>query len=152
MCDSELFDYFLDFNLVAQALAGVPGELPFPVDYATAVVPGVKAALGPAYPFVLDAHGLMLAGVTQDISGGPRPAFGTSFAVWGNFLFTVGVTGGDICVAPGNVQDNAETVYRIDADSALSPDELARNAAVLRVAQDPQGRPRRPGQHPGDLG
>ncbi len=140
MGDNELFDYFLDFNLVAQALAGVAAEFPFPADYQTAVVPVVKAALGPAYPFVLNAQGLKLWGVTQNISGGERPGFGTSFAVWGNFLFTVGVTGGDIGVAPGNVQDNSDTVYQIDTDPALSPDEIALNAAVLRVTQDPQGR------------
>lgn len=140
MGDNELFDYFLDFNLVAQALAGVQAQFPFPADYQTAVVPGVKAALGPAYPFVLNAQGMALAGVLQNISGGPRPGFATSFAAWGNFLFTVGVTGGNIGVAPGNVQDNSDTVYQIDSDPALSADEIALNAAVLRVAQDPQGR------------
>jgi len=55
-------------------------------------------------------------------------------------LFTVGVTGGDLGVAPGNVQDNSDAVYQIDGDPVLSPDETALNAAVLRVAQDPQGR------------
>ncbi len=140
MGDSELFDYFLDFNLVAQALAGVPAEFPFPPDYLTAVVPAVQAALGPSYPTNLNARGLALLGVTQNISGGPRPAFPLSFALWGTFLFTVGVTGGDIGVAPGNVQGNADTVYQIDSDPALSPDELALNAAVLRVTPDPQGR------------
>ena len=140
MGDNELFDYFLDFNLVAQALAGMPAQFPFPADYDTAVVPAVKAALGPAYPFALNAAGVALAGVVQNISGGPRPGFATSFAAWGNFLFTVGVTGGDIGVAPGNVQDNHDTVYQIDADPALSPTEIALNAAVLRVTQDPQGR------------
>jgi fermentation-respiration switch protein FrsA (DUF1100 family) len=60
--------------------------------------------------------------------------------VWGDFLLTVGVTGGDLGVAPGNVQDNAETVYQIDSDPALSLDEIKLNAEVLRVAQDPQGR------------
>jgi pimeloyl-ACP methyl ester carboxylesterase len=140
MGDNELFDYFLDFNLVAQALAGVQAEFPFPADYQTAVVPGVKTALGAAYPVVLNAQGAALAGVTMNISGGPRPAFSTSFAVWGNFLFTVGVTGGDLGVAPGNVQDNTDTIYQIDADPALSATEIALNASVLRVAQDPEGR------------
>jgi pimeloyl-ACP methyl ester carboxylesterase len=140
MGDNELFDYFLDFNLVAQELAGVAAEFPFPANYSTAVVPGVKAALGAAYPFVLNARGAQLRGVTQNISGGARPAFSTSFASWGNFLFTVGVTGGDIGVAPGNVQDNSDTLYQIDSDPALSGDEIALNAAVLRVTQDPQGR------------
>ena len=140
MGDDELFDYFLDFNLVAQALAGVPAQFPFPADYQTAVVPVVKAVLGAPYPFVLNARGQQLRDVTQNISGGPRPAFSVSFQVWGNFLFTVGVTGGDIGVAPGNVQDNSDTVYQIDSDPALSPEEIALNAAVLRVTRDPQGR------------
>jgi hypothetical protein len=140
MGDNELFDYFLDYNLVAQALAGLEAQFPFPSDYLTAVVPQVQAALGSPYPFVLNQWGLMLAGVTQNISGGPRPGFPTSFAVWGNFLFTVGTTGGDIGVAPGNVQDNLETVYQIDSDPAMSAEEIALNAAVLRVAMDPQGR------------
>src|SRR2546422_4789307 len=138
--DDELFDYFLDFNLVAQALAGVQAQFPFPADYQTAVVPAVQAALGAPYPFVLNARGQQLLGVTQNISGGPRPAFSVSFQVWGNFLFTVGVTGGDIGVAPGNVQDNSDTVYRIDSDPALSTEEIALNAAVLRVTREPQGR------------
>ena len=140
MGDNELFDYFLDYNLVAQALAGVQAQFPFPADYQSAVVPGVKTALGPAFPAVLNAEGVKLRGVTQSISGGTRPSFATSFTVWGNFLFTVGVTGGNIGVAPGNVQDNSMTVYQIDSDPAISPDEAALNATVLRVAQDPQGR------------
>jgi len=140
MGDNELFDYFLDFNLVAQALAGVQAQFPFPADYQTAVVPAVQAVLGAPYPFVLNARGQQLRGVTQNISGGPRPAFSVSFQVWGTFLFTVGVTGGDLGVAPGNVQDNSDTVYQIDSDPALSTEEIALNAAVLRVTQDPQGR------------
>jgi pimeloyl-ACP methyl ester carboxylesterase len=143
MGDNELFDYFLDFNLVAQALAGVQAQFPFPADYQTAAVPGVKTALsgpGPGYPFSLNAQGVKLRGVTQNISGGARPAFNTSFAAWGNFLFTVGVTGGDIGVAPGNVQDNSNTVYQIDSEPAISADEASLNAAVLRVSMDPQGR------------
>jgi pimeloyl-ACP methyl ester carboxylesterase len=140
MGDNELFDYYLDFNLVAEALAGVQAQFPFPADYQTAVVPGVKAALGSPYPTALNAQGLKLRGVTQNISGGPRPAFATSFVVWGNFLFTVGVTGGTIGVAPGNVQDNSTAVYQIDSDPGLSPDEIVLNAMVLRVTQEPQGR------------
>ncbi len=143
MGDNELFDYYLDFNLVAEALATHPAEFPFPADYQTVVVPIVKAALGgpgPGYPLTLNAQGLKLRGVTQNVSGGTRTEFPTSFIIWGNFLFTVGVSGGDLGVAPGNVQDNSTTVYQIDSDPALSQDEIALNAAVLRVTQDPQGR------------
>jgi fermentation-respiration switch protein FrsA (DUF1100 family) len=140
MGDNELFDYFLDFNLVAQALASVPAEFPFPADYLTEVVPEVKAALGMPYPSILNLFGARLRGVTQNISGGPRPAFEISFLVWGDFLFTVGVTGGGIGVAPGSVQDNSDAVYQVDSDPALSAEEISLNAAVLRVSQDPQGR------------
>src|SRR5206468_6312369 len=49
MGDNELFDYFLDFNLVAEALAGVQAQFPVPANYQTAVVPGVKAALAASY-------------------------------------------------------------------------------------------------------
>ncbi len=146
MGDNELFDYFLDFNLVAHALAGVPAQFPFPPDYQTQVVPVIKAGLGAPYPLVLNAGGQALRGVTQNISGGPRPSFATSFVAWANFLFTVGVTGGDIGVAPGNVQDNSDTVYQIDSDPAQSAAEMALNDAVLRVMQDPQGR------HPDGIG
>ena len=141
MGDNDLFNYYLDFNLVAEELAGVQAQFPFPADYQTAVVPGVKAALGSPYPAVLNLQGQKLRGVTQNVSGGPRPAFATSFFAWGNFLFTVGTTGtGDIGVAPGNVQDNSTRVYQIDSDPALSTDEIVLNANVLRVTQDPQGR------------
>ena len=141
MGDNDLFNYYLDFNLVAEELAGVQAQFPFPANYQTAVVPGVKAALGSPYPAVLNLQGQKLRGVTQNVSGGPRPAFASSFFAWGNFLFTVGTTGtGDIGVAPGNVQDNSTRVYQIDSDPALSTDEIVLNANVLRVTQDPQGR------------
>ena len=50
MGDVELFDYFLDYNLLAQALAGWPAQVPAPADYLTEVVPVVKAALGTILP------------------------------------------------------------------------------------------------------
>lgn len=145
MGDSELFDFFLDYNLVAEALAGVPGTFPFPANYLTAVVPSIQAGLSldgdPAhYPAALNAQGQKLRAVVQNLSGGPRPGFPISFAVWANFLFTVGTTGGTIGIAPGNVQDNWATLYQLDGDPALSADETALNGAVLRVRQDPQGR------------
>jgi pimeloyl-ACP methyl ester carboxylesterase len=146
MGDAELFDFFLDFGLVAQALAGVPAEFPAPADFLTEVVPQVKAALGPAFPFALNPSGLALAGVTQMQTGGPRPLFNQAFVFWnglvpGDFLFGLHATGtGTLGVAPGNVSGNADTVYQVDADPVLSPAEQALNAAVLRVDEDPQGR------------
>jgi len=152
MGDYALFDYFLDFNLVAQALAGVPAEFPtdavsYPVKIVTQVVP----ALGAPYPDVLSPAGLALAGVTQNLTGGPRPAFAVGFNFWNSaltqaapgfpFLFQFGIGDGTVSgIATGNVTGNLDTVYQIDADPALSAEEQALNAAVLWVAATSQGR------------
>lgn len=56
MGDNELFDSYVDFNLVPRRCRSADG-VPFPPDSRTAVVPDVKAALGPAYPFVRNAEG-----------------------------------------------------------------------------------------------
>jgi pimeloyl-ACP methyl ester carboxylesterase len=140
MGDSELFDYFLDFQLVAQALAGIQATYPHPANYQTTIVPAAKAVLGAPYPTVLTAQGMKLAAVTQQISGGIRPGFPFAFSVaWGNFLFGQ-ATPETVGVAPGRVMGNADTIYQMDSDPALSADELALNQLVLRVAADPQGR------------
>jgi pimeloyl-ACP methyl ester carboxylesterase len=147
MGDISLFDYFLDYSLVAQALAGVPAQFPPRPDYLTTVVPAVKAALGPAFPVVLNAQGQKLKGVTRNLTGGDRPLFDTGWVFWnstlvepnGNFLFSLGFGDGTVGVAPGSVVGNIGRVYQIDSDPALSPDEQALNAAVLRVAPTPQG-------------
>ena len=140
MGDSELFDYFLDFQLVAQALAGLQATYPHPANYQSTIVPAAKAVLGAPYPGMLTAQGLKLRAVTEQISGGTRPGFPFAFgAVWGNFLFqqsTVETVG----VSPGRVMGNDDTVYQMDSDPALNADELALNQLVLRVTADPQGR------------
>ena len=139
MGDSELFDYFLDFQLVAQALAGIPAVYPHPPDYATTIVPAAAAVLGAPYPFVLTPPGLQLRAIVEQRSGGVRPGFASAFAVWGNFLFGLAVNG-TLGVAPGNVAGNVDTVYQMDGDPALTADEQALNNLVLRVSEDPQGR------------
>ena len=139
MGDAELFDYFLDFQMVAQALTGIHAPYPYQPDYQPVVVPMLKAALGTPYPTVLNAAGVKLRAVTEQLSGGTRPGFPFAFDVaWGNFLFnqsTVETVG----VAPGRVMGNVDTVYQIDADPALTADEQALNLAVQRIAPDPQG-------------
>jgi pimeloyl-ACP methyl ester carboxylesterase len=146
MGDAELFDYFLDYNLLAQALADWPAEFPPPSDYQSTVVPAVKAALAASFPFGLNAEGEKLKIATELLSGGDRPLFEVAWTVWANFLFTLWFGDGTLDVAPGVVAGNTDTVYQLDADVALSPDEIALNEAVLRVAKDPQG------VHPNGLG
>lgn len=139
--DHELFDFFLDYALVAQALAGVAAEFPpDPVQYRTVTVPAVKAALATDFPAGLNQQGQRLAAVTKLRSGGERPLFNAAFPSWANFLFQAGEGDGTIPRSPGVVVDNTDAVYQFDADPALTPEEAALNQAVLRVAQDPSGR------------
>src|SRR5262245_17123966 len=72
MGDAELFDYFLDLQLTAQAISGVSAPYPYPANYATAIAPAIRAALGPSYPFVLNAAGQQFAAVVQQLTGGTR--------------------------------------------------------------------------------
>lgn len=136
MGDRTLFDYFLDFHLVAQALTGIQVPYPFPANYQTEIVPQLKAAL--------PVNGTLyneLKAAMKYRSGGDRPFYDAVafFPVWYNFLFTLG--GGDptLGVAPGPVAGNVGTVYQLDGDPALSPAEQALNARVARVAPSPQG-------------
>ena len=124
--------------MVAQALTGIHAPYPYQANYQSVVVPMLTAALGPAYPNVLNANGVTLRNVTQQISGGTRPGFPLAFNAWGTFLFTLS-TVEDVGVAPGRVMGNVDTIYQIDGIPALSTDEQTLNLVVQRIAPDPQG-------------
>jgi predicted alpha/beta hydrolase len=137
MGDVALFDYFLDYNLVAQTLAGRNAIFPPPVDYLTAVVPAVQASLATAFPAGLYERGEQLRAVTEQRSGGTRPAFKETFEFWGNFLFGRYGDGTVNGIASGNVTTNLFTVYRFsNGDDELTAAERALNQNVLRVAPD----------------
>jgi predicted alpha/beta hydrolase len=141
MGDVALFDYFLDYNLVAQTLAGRNAIFPPPLDYETSVVPDVAAKLSSAvpaaFPAKLNDQGEKLRAVTEQRSGGTRPAFKETFEAWGNFLFGRYGDGTVNGIASGNATTNLFTVYRFsNADDELTPAELALNRNVLRVAPD----------------
>ncbi|MDP1647856.1 MAG: alpha/beta hydrolase [Rubrivivax sp.] len=146
MGDYELFDYFLDFNVAAQTLSGMNQTYPFGPDYLGTVVPATKAALGPAFPFDLNAAGQSLAGLVQMRSGGVRPLFQQGWLFWngvaGDFLFGLGVGDGTLPRQPGVAVQNSDVTYQFDADPTLSPAETAFNDMVQRVTADPQARRR----------
>ncbi len=143
MGDYELFDYFLDFNLAAAALAGVETTYPAdPVQWAEQTVPEITDALATVWPLVLNEDGERLRAVTEQRSGGQRPLTDLAFIAWADFLFTFGGEDGTVPGSPGIVVDNSETVYRFDTAPELSPEEEALNEAVLRVTQDPGARSR----------
>jgi hypothetical protein len=144
--DYELFDYFLDFNLAAQAISGVGDQYPFGADYLGTTVPATKAALGGAtFPFTLNAGGENFKSLVQLRSGGVRPLFDQGFLFWngvapGDFLFGLGVGDGTLPRQPGVAVQNSDVVYQFDTDPALSGAEQTLNAAIQRVSADPQAR------------
>lgn len=141
MGDYELFDYFLDYNLVAAALAGVATSYPpDPAVWVGQAVPQIRSTLAAAWPFGLTTDGEHLKALTELRSGGDRPLFDAAFAAWADFLFQFGALDGTVPRSPGITVDNASRVYQFDTDPALSPAEQELNDSVVRVSADPQGR------------
>lgn len=131
--DQTLLDFFLDYNLVAQALSGIQ-TYPLPADYLSTVVPQIQAILGigtitPIAPEPANDLGRQLRAITVERSGGPRPGSDAAFAFWKNFLFSIAVptsTGTTPAETPGQLSTNVGTVY-----SPNSPVDV--NAIVQRV-------------------
>lgn len=141
--DIELFNFFLDYNLVAAALAGV--ELSFPPDpahWSAVAVPQITGTLAAAWPLGLTTDGEHLRAMTELRSGGVRPLSEAAFAAWASFLLGFGDLDGVAPRSPGVIVDNTEAVYQFDTDPALSPAEQQLNDTVLRVARDPAGAPK----------
>lgn len=144
MGDNKLFDYFVENHLAAHVLAGLDVPFPFPAGYSTTIVPQLRTAFGitpppipPAMPPPLTPLGEKFAGVVENLSGGDRPMFEQAFRfsfTGGNFLLAQGVGSAE------GTRTNIDTVYQIDADPALSAEEIALNANILRIDLDPQAR------------
>jgi pimeloyl-ACP methyl ester carboxylesterase len=149
MADYELFDFFLDFNLVAQALAGVDAEYPPSDDYMTVTVPYVKSMLEfelfpGTFPFTLNTEGEQLKAVTELRSGGERPIFDQGFLFWngvaGDFLFGLGTGTGTLTKVKGIAVNNIDIIYQFDNDPTLTEEEQTLNENVLRLERDPQSK------------
>ncbi|MEV4642651.1 phthalyl amidase [Actinoplanes sp. NPDC049548] len=152
--DTELFDYFLDANVTAAALAGVDIDFPLspPADYeqqwrtqVAAMLPALGVTVG-ASPDLTSA-GRTWSDVVERRSGGERPGFDSAFAYWNAarslaplqdlpFLFGVypGLSGGTAGgIADGNVTGNRFTLYRSTDRRWPTAAEWRLNADVLRV-------------------
>ena len=152
--DYELFDCFLDFNVAAQQIGTGTSAYPVdPAEYIGVTVPTIKTnleAVPGGWPVILNADGTNLKNLTELRSGGERPNFDEGWFFWntfaefgsgpGNFLFDLGLGDGSLPRAPGSSVDNTDTVYQFDTDPALSPEEEALNADIVRIAADPQAR------------
>src|SRR5690606_16595480 len=132
------FDFFLDYNLVAAALAGVDTTFPpDPAHWTGVAIPQIVTTLATAWPSGLTPDGENLKAMTELRSGGERPLFDAAFLRWATFLLGFGSLDGTVPRSPGVVVDNTDTVYQFDTDPALSPAEQALNESVLRVAATP---------------
>jgi hypothetical protein len=138
--DQALFDFFLDYNLVAQDLAGLDAY-PAPADYLTNAVPRIEQALGldglrPGGPDTANGRGRQLRAITINRSGGDRPGAVASFPLWKDFLFSLGASsaGDSLAADPGRLATNLFTRYAPD-----SPEQV--NRTVERVPPaDPRDR------------
>lgn len=136
MGDQELFDFFLDYNLAAQAIAGV-SAYPIPMNYLTTAVPQINAALGIGAINVLNPEptndlGRQFRAITINRSGGDRPGANAAFAFWKNFLFGLATPAVEptpedsTALRPGQISTNLTTRYEPN-----SPVNV--NRTILRV-------------------
>jgi len=116
--DHELFDFFLDYNLVAQELAGVH-EYPVTENYGAVTVPKILENLGltgltPGGPDTANERGRQFRAIAVNRSGGPRPGDAASFAYWKSFPFTLAtppVPGATLAENPERLATNLLTWY-----------------------------------------
>ncbi len=143
MADYELFDFYLDFNVAAQTLSGQGALFPYGTDYLGTTVPATKAALGPAFPFLLNTQGLALKQLVQQRSGGARPLFDQGWQFWngvaGDYLFGLAV-GAQMVPLTTFAVSNTGVTYQFDNDPAQSAAETLFNSLVQRVTAAPPGR------------
>ena len=138
--DRQLFDWYLDYNLAAAALAHAPASFPAdPVRWDADTVPAITRTLARAWPNGLTAQGRHLRDLTVMRSGGPRPLTDAAFASWASHLLPFGALEGMVPHSAGAVVDNTTTAYQFDADPALTADERTLNDEIARVTHAPAG-------------
>ncbi|MBA9003953.1 alpha/beta hydrolase family protein [Thermomonospora cellulosilytica] len=115
--DHELFDFFLDYQVVAQDLADL-GSYPLPPDYAGTVVPRIQQKLGltgltPTAPDPANELGRQFRAIVINRTGGDRPGDDAAFAYWKDYLFGLSgsVPGGTLAQDPARISTNAKTFY-----------------------------------------
>ncbi|MBD8627430.1 alpha/beta hydrolase [Oxalobacteraceae sp. CFBP 8753] len=140
--DTELYDYFAAYQTAAMVEAGMPATRWPPADWAS-IGPQVRAKMfasfpggsTPTAPAVPTAQGLRLKQIVASLSGGTRPLFDYAYAsayqatVWGTF----GRDGKMQGILLDDVVTTNDIFFQLDADPAISADEVAYNASIFRV-------------------
>ena len=138
--DTELFNYFAGYQVVAQELAGVP-MTSFPVTNFEALTPTIRSALWSSYPTQTNAQGDKLKNAVMNLSGGSRPFYAEGWSDASNqnnlwaFLGDDGTISG---VLAQNVLDTTALTYKIDASSpATTAADTAFNASIFKIKPAP---------------
>lgn len=144
--DTELYDYFAAYQAAAMQEAGTPAT-EWPVRNWATLGPQVQAAMfssfpggaTPTAPAVPSERGMRLKRIVENLSGGPRPMWDYAYAgpmqatVWGTF----GRDGKMLGILNDDVVSTTGIVYQLDADPALSNEEIGYNASIFRVQATP---------------
>ena len=132
--DVELFDYFLDYNVGAAAIAGISPDFDMPnEDWVASMTTDIKTVFstnpdgawaggraqmqGEESP--LTEQGELFKSFVEVGSGGERVTFDLAWIYWhaladstGNFLFNLGATDGTIANRPGLIAQNSDMTYQ----------------------------------------
>lgn len=144
--DTELYDYFAAYQAAAMQEAGTPAT-GWPVQNWPTLGPQVQAKLFSSFPggatpgaqALPTEQGMRLKRIVENLSGGPRPLWDYAYAgpmqatVWGTF----GRDGKMLGILNEDVVSTTSIVYQLDANPALSNEEIAYNSAIYRVQATP---------------
>jgi hypothetical protein len=120
--DTELFNYFAGYQVVAQQLAGFP-MTKFPVTDFEAIKPAIQSALWSTFPTVTNAQGDKLKNAVMNLSGGDRPFYKEGWANannQGNIWASLGGDGTIGGILNSNILDTTQLFYKIDASSTTT--------------------------------
>lgn len=143
------FQWLADYTLAAAQLAGY-GAKTYPNLNFQQHLPGIKAALfsrsdGPLWQENSGA-GTQLFELSKQLTGGERPVFDLGFraAASQNAVLNTGHLDGTLeGILARNSYGNQGVTYRWTAGNRPTPAETAFNAALIRLASDPNANPPR---------
>ncbi|MBB5235005.1 alpha/beta hydrolase [Deinococcus budaensis] len=149
------FQWLGDYTTVAAQLAGL-GARSYPQADYQELLPAIKAALftdtttSQTDPLWQEnsGNGAVLREIARQLTGGDRPVFELGFRVGGlqSAVFSTGGSDGTVNgILTKNFYGNVGRTYRWTAGATPTAAEVAFNAAILRVAADPQANRARAG-------
>jgi hypothetical protein len=134
--DTELFNYFGGYQVVAQQLAGFP-ITKFPTTDFAALTPAIQSALWSTFPTQTNAQGDKLKNAVMNLSGGDRPFFKEGWANAGNQGNIFSSLGGDGTIngiLTENVLDTTQLFYKVDASSTSNTAlDTSFNASAFKI-------------------